>query len=265
MYHQACNVNFRTGKQIPKKHGNDTDSKPAEGRPTDTVKSEAFLKKTEVLVGNDKEQFTMSVLVRTMQECLKGTGETPVQCCINERIITVNNRNDVTFRSTVATIISKFYKQPKVDDYEVEQIIRESSWSEEILDSLRYSRFCQKIKTRTSLVQLECLPPTSTAAVYHSLRVYHQVQQWRGVALLPPEADWLETSGWKTLPVRTDPPAAHASLLEIVRCNCESDGGSQSCSCKKQGMDCLDACGTCRGNSCTNSGSSRSDLSEDDE
>ena len=36
-------------------------------------------------------------------------------------IITVNNRNLVTFRSTVATIISKFYKQPKVDDYEVEQ------------------------------------------------------------------------------------------------------------------------------------------------
>ena len=106
-------------------------------------------------------------------------------------IITVNKRNDVTFHSTVATIISKFYKQPKVDDYEVEQIIRESRWSEEILDTLRYSRFCQKIKTRTSFVQLECLPPTSTAAVYHSLRVYHQVQQWRSVALPPP--DW----GWK--------------------------------------------------------------------
>ena len=39
-------------------------------------------------------------------------------------IITVNNRNDVTFCSTVATIMSNFYKQPKVDDYEVEQIIK---------------------------------------------------------------------------------------------------------------------------------------------
>ena len=131
-------------------------------------------------------------------------------------IITVNNRNVVTFRSTVATmgerdkeltIIREFYKQSKVDDYGVEQIIKESSRSEESLDSLRYSRFCQKI----------------TTAVYHSLRAYHQVQQWRGVnvALLPPEANWLKTSGWKTLPVRTDPPAAHASLLEIVRCNCD--------------------------------------------
>ena len=35
-------------------------------------------------------------------------------------IITVNNRY-ATFRSTVATIISEFYKQPKVDGYEVEQ------------------------------------------------------------------------------------------------------------------------------------------------
>ena len=33
-------------------------------------------------------------------------------------IIPVNNRNVVTFRSTVATIISEFCKQP---DYEIEQ------------------------------------------------------------------------------------------------------------------------------------------------
>ena len=31
-------------------------------------------------------------------------------------IITVNNRNVVSFRSTVGTIISELYKQPKVDD-----------------------------------------------------------------------------------------------------------------------------------------------------
>ena len=36
---------------------------------------------------------------------------------------------------------------------------------EESLDSLRYSRFCQKITTGTSFVQPECLPPTSAAAV----------------------------------------------------------------------------------------------------
>ena len=67
------------GKQIPKKHGNDTDSKRAKGRPTDTVKSNAFLKVTEVHVENDNEQFTICNLVGKMQEYLKGTGETPVQ------------------------------------------------------------------------------------------------------------------------------------------------------------------------------------------
>ena len=56
--------------------------------------------------------------------------------------------------------------------------------SEQSLDSLRYLRFCQKITKGTSFLQPERLPPPSAAAVYHSLRVYHQVQQWRGVALL---------------------------------------------------------------------------------
>ena len=66
MYHQARSVNFRTGKQILKKHGNDTDS---EGRPTDTVKSKVFLKETEALVESGKEQFAIPYLVGKMQEC----------------------------------------------------------------------------------------------------------------------------------------------------------------------------------------------------
>ena len=77
VYHQAFSVNFRTGKQIPKKHGNDTDPERAKGRPTDTVKSKAFLKVTEAFVENDKEQFTISDLVGKMQEYLEETEETP--------------------------------------------------------------------------------------------------------------------------------------------------------------------------------------------
>ena len=132
VYHQACSVNFRTGKQFPKKHGNDTDSKHAKGRPMDPVKSKAFLQVTEFLVENDEEQLTIPDLVGKMQEYLEGTGELPYSAvCIKEKlkehfgekivIITVNNRNVVTFHSTAALIISEFYKQPKVDDYEVEK------------------------------------------------------------------------------------------------------------------------------------------------
>ena len=89
--------------------------------------------------------------------------------------------------------------------------------SDESLDSLRYSRFCQKITTGSSFVHPECLPPTSTAAVYLSFRVYHQVQQWRGVALKPQDWGWKPVVG-SFLPVRTALPAADASLLEIISC-----------------------------------------------
>ena len=69
--------------------------------------------------------------------------------------------------------------------------------------------------------------PTSAAAVYHSLKVYHQVHQWRGVALPPQDWCWKLVDG-RLLPGRTDQLAAHAFLLEIVRYNCKSD--SQRCS-----------------------------------
>ena len=132
VYHQACSVNFRRGKQFPKKHGNDTDSKHAKGRPVDTVKSKAFLKVTEFLVENDEGQLTIPDIVGKMQQYLEGTGELPYSAVYMKEklkglfgekivIITVNNRNVVTFHSTAASIISEFYKQPKVDDYEVEK------------------------------------------------------------------------------------------------------------------------------------------------
>lgn len=130
------------------------------------------------------------------------------------------------------------------------------------LDSLRYSRFCQKVSKGTSFLQPENLPPTSAAAVYHSSRVYYQVQDWRGQHELQAE-DW----GWKLkdgklLPVTTHLPAAHESLLNIVRCNCKSNCSTLRCSCRKHGLECSPACGSCRGTSCFNS--PEPDLAVDD-
>ena len=48
----------------------------------------------------------------------------------------------------------------------------------EILDDLRLLRFHQKVATSTTFVQPEHLPPTSSAAKYHSLHVFYQVQVW---------------------------------------------------------------------------------------
>ena len=122
----------------------------------------------------------------------------------------------------------------------------------ESLDSLRYSRYCLKVATGNTCVQPESLPPTSAAARFHSLRVYHQVQQWKGTDLPPQEWGW-EMKGGNLSPTRTNLPAAHASLLEIIRCNCKTDCSTQRCSCRKNGLDCSAACGACKGVSCVNS------------
>ena len=129
-------------------------------------------------------------------------------------------------------------------------------WPDESLDSLQYTRFCQKVATGTSFLS------TSAAAAYHSQRAYFQIQQWKGITLKPENWGWKLTAG-KLPPVRADLPPAHASLLEVVGCNCRTDCSTQKCTCRKHGLDCSPACGECKGHSCTNSAAS--DLDADPE
>ena len=133
---------------------------------------------------------------------------------------------------------------------------------DENLDSLRYSRFCQNVATGTTFVQPESLPPTSAAAAYHSQRVYFQIQQWKGIQLMPEDWGRKLTVG-KLLPVRTDLPPAHASLLQMVRCNCRKDCSTQRCTWRKHGLECSPACGECKGHSCANSSAPYLDADPD--
>ena len=116
--------------------------------------------------------------------------------------------------------------------------------SDESLHFLHYTRFCLKFATGNTCVQPESLPPTSAAARFHSLRVYHQVQQWKGTNLQPQEWGWELRSG-KHLPVRTKLPPAPPFLLEVIRCSWKTD-------CHKNGLDGSAACGACKGVSCSN-------------
>ena len=50
---------------------------------------------------------------------------------------------------------------------------------EEGLDGLRFRRYCEKVFIGNSQIQPQSLPPTSAAASYHSMRVYHQFIQWK--------------------------------------------------------------------------------------
>ena len=80
---------------------------------------------------------------------------------------------------------------------------------EEGLDVLRYRRFSDNISKGTSHVEPLTLPPTSAAAMYHSLRVYYRVMYWKGkgYSMKPEEGGWHIVDG-KCLPMQTDKPAA---------------------------------------------------------
>ena len=121
----------------------------------------------------------------------------------------------------------------------------------ETLDGLRLRRFVEKTSSSTAPVQPKTLPPTSAAAKHHSLRVYFQVQQWKGNKSLNPE-EW----GWKVhegtmVPISTDRAPAPPELLEAIRCKCRTGCSTMRCSCRKNGMDCSMACSECRG-ACAN-------------
>ena len=124
----------------------------------------------------------------------------------------------------------------------------------ELLDSLRYKRFCEKVATNTSHVQPQSLPPTSAAGKYHSLRVYFQIKQLKDSEndLLPIEWGWRESEGG-LLQVHTDLPPAPDELLRVIRCNCQADCSSLRCTCMKHTVECSPACGNCKGSACTNS------------
>jgi hypothetical protein len=58
------------------------------------------------------------------------------------------------------------------------------------LNLLRFRRFTFKVMTSSKFVEVHTLPPTSNAAHFHILRVFHQVKQWIG------EADNMEAKDW---------------------------------------------------------------------
>ena len=70
VYHQQCNVNFRTNKDMPKHFSCDDQlsAKKKQGRLTDTDNEEAILRVALYLEENDDEQIIVSELVLKMKE-----------------------------------------------------------------------------------------------------------------------------------------------------------------------------------------------------
>ena len=120
------------------------------------------------------------------------------------------------------------------------------------LGAIRYSMFSRKAVV--GLIKPETLPPTEGAATQHSLRTYLQTQDWlalESMSLDPCGYGWtIGAHGFE--PVPTLDPIAPEELLHFISCNCKGDCSSRRCSCKKNGIKCISACGTCKGTMCKN-------------
>ena len=122
------------------------------------------------------------------------------------------------------------------------------------LNALRCKRFQEKVMKSHKYVDASDLPPTSGSAKFHSLRVYYQVQQWKGETghLNPKQWGW-EIINDQLMPMKTDMLPAPKDLLHIFRCNCKTGCSSKRCTCRNHGLECTPACGECKGLSSSNS------------
>ena len=103
------------------------------------------------------------------------------------------------------------------------------------------------------------LPPTERATHFHSLRVHLEMIKATKLdidcGLDPCQWGW-QRHGHVLKPIKTDLPPASDFLLHIIRCNCKITSrntcGSMLCTCRKNGLKCMPACGDCRGTNCEN-------------
>jgi hypothetical protein len=122
------------------------------------------------------------------------------------------------------------------------------------LNSLRYNTYCTLSSTTSRRPEPQQLPPTERAAVFHILRVHQQVVVWKHLnheALDPLKWGW-QLHENKLTPVMTDLPVAPDEVLNVVRCNCKAGCASTACTCRKNGLTCVAACGHCHGETCSN-------------
>lgn len=122
----------------------------------------------------------------------------------------------------------------------------------EKINLLRYKRFQEKVSKSSKHVEAKSLPPTAAAAKFHSMRVWYQVQVWKGKQQNPLEWGWDIQDG-QLSPIKTDLPPAPDKLLFVIRCNCKAGCNTLRCSCKKHNIECSAFCGDCKGLTCSNS------------
>ena len=120
------------------------------------------------------------------------------------------------------------------------------------LGEIRYM-FSRKVVA--GVIKPATLPPAKGAVAQHALRVYTcrpGTGSFYRASLNPSDYGWtLAEHGYE--PVPTLDPMAPEGLLKFTSCNCYGDCSNRQCSCKKNGVMCISACGFCKGITCINS------------
>ena len=114
-------------------------------------------------------------------------------------------------------------------------------------DTFSYSYICKKVETAKTSVTPERLPPTNSATIHHARRTYLQGMVWMGCSENMEPTKWgLDLQGDKLIPVMMDNTPAPDVLLQMIHCNCVGGCNTMRCSCKKYGLECTAACGSCK-------------------
>ena len=99
------------------------------------------------------------------------------------------------------------------------------------------------------MIKPETLLPTKGAAAQHALLACLQTRDWillQSMSLNTIDYGWtLGVHGYE--PVPTLDPMAPGELLKFTSCNCHGYCSNLRCSCKKNGVVCISACGVFKG------------------
>ena len=120
------------------------------------------------------------------------------------------------------------------------------------LQDHRFSKY-NKMTAKAGL-RPEGLPPSSGAATQHILRAYLQYNDWlqlESMSIPPTDFGWRLDAEGQFIPITTADEIGPPELLKLTACNCKKDCKKQ-CSCRKMGVHCISACGTCAGKNCSN-------------
>lgn len=151
---------------------------------------------------------------------------------------------------------SKIFTSKNIDKEEIikhghRMFVHLFGGKEESLSSLRHHIFTKKALTGNIFITPERLPPTASAASFHSLRVYFQIMIWMemGSDMNPTEWGW-KCENNKLKPIMTDVNVAPESLLKVIHCSCLGGCKSMRCSCRRYGLPCTLICGSCQTDHC---------------